>query len=129
MDRKFILTSLIYAIIGMALGIYMSATTDFTQSNTHRHIYMIGFVTTFFYGLCHKLWLNNNQGALAKVQFYAHQFGASLLLLSLYLMISGQVDSGVVIPLMAISYMVVLTGMVLMAILFLRSNSTGFQIH
>ena len=59
MDRKYILTAFGYAILGLALGIYMAASKNHGQHVTHAHIMLIGFLLSFIYGLCHKLWLNN----------------------------------------------------------------------
>ncbi len=73
MDRKYILSSLVYAVLGMTLGIYMAATKNHGEYVTHAHILLAGFVVSFIYGLCHKLWLNNSTSRLAQAQFYLHQ--------------------------------------------------------
>ena len=85
MDRKFILTSFIYAIIGLALGIFMAASKDHGHLVTHTHILLIGFVVSFIYGLCHKLWLNNLVSKLSVIQFYVHQVGTLGAVIGLFL--------------------------------------------
>ena len=85
MDRKFILTSLGYAIIGLALGIFMAASRDHGHLVTHAHIMLIGFVVSFVYGLCHKLWLDNTTSKLAISQFYIHQIGTLGIVIGLFL--------------------------------------------
>ena len=83
MDRKFVLTSLVYAVIGMSLGIFMAATKDHGQMVSHAHIMLAGFVVTFIYALCHKLWLGNQISLLAKIQFYTHQIGVAIMIPSI----------------------------------------------
>ena len=82
MDRKFVISALCYAMLGMLLGIYMAATQDHGQFVTHAHIMLVGFVVSFIYALCHKLWLDGPNRRLAQIQFYLHQGqGGSILCL------------------------------------------------
>ncbi len=121
MDRKFILTSLGYAIIGLALGIFMAASRDHGHLVTHAHIMLIGFVVTFVYGLCHKLWLDNTTSKLALSQFYIHQIGTIGVVIGLFLYYGNHVTLDAIDPLLAISSIAVLVGMILMKVLFIKS--------
>ena len=122
MDRKFVLTGLIYAVIGILLGIFMAATHNHAQLVTHAHILLAGFVVSFIYGLCHKLWINNQLTTLSKLQFYFHQVGVALLSSGLFLLYGNHVTLEVIDPLLAISSFIFLTGMIMMVILFLKSG-------
>ncbi len=122
MDRKYILTSLGYAIIGLALGIYMAASRDHGHLVTHAHIMLIGFVVSFIYGLCHKLWLDNPVSKLALSQFYIHQLGTIGVVVGLFLYYGKFVTLDTIDPLLAGSSMAVLVGMVLMKILFIKAT-------
>ncbi|MFY0683840.1 MAG: hypothetical protein JXR20_04755 [Balneola sp.] len=122
MDRKFVLTGLIYAVIGILLGIFMAATHNHAQLVTHAHILLAGFVVSFIYGLCHKLWINNQVTTLSKLQFYFHQVGVALLSSGLFLLYGNHVTLEVIDPLLAISSFIFLTGMIMMVILFLKSG-------
>ena len=121
MDKKYITTALGYAIIGMMLGIYMAASKDHGHMVTHAHIMLIGFVVSFIYGLCHKLWLNNTSSKLATVQFYIHQLGAIGIVVGLFLLYGKHVELETIDPVLAVSSVVVLTGMILMKIMFIKS--------
>jgi hypothetical protein len=123
MDRKFVLTSLIYAIIGMTLGIFMAASKNHGQMVSHAHIMLAGFVVTFIYGLCHKLWLGSQITLLAKIQFYIHQIGVAIMLLGLFLLYGNFVELEVIDPILAISSIAVLLGMLLMVVLFIKSSN------
>ena len=122
MSRKFVMTSLGYAIIGMLLGIVMAATKNHSQMVAHAHILLAGFVVSFFYALCHKLWLDECDSALAKLQFALHQIGVLVLSLGLFLFYGRYVDEAVIDPILAVSSIAVLAAMILMKVLFLRAG-------
>jgi len=125
MDRKFILTSLGYAIIGLALGIFMAASKDHGHLVTHAHIMLIGFVVSFIYGLCHKLWLNNIVSKLSLVQFYIHQVGTLGVVIGLFLYYGKFVTLETIDPVLALSSIAVLIGMVLMKVLFIKATKNA----
>jgi len=121
MDRKFVLTGLGYAIVGMALGIFMAASKDHGHMVTHAHIMLIGFVVSFVYGLCHKLWLNNITSKLAIIQFYVHQVGAIIILVGLFLYYGKFISLETIDPVLALGSVTVFTGMILMKVLMIKS--------
>lgn len=127
MDRKFILTAFGYAILGLLLGIYMAASKNPTQHVTHAHFMLIGFLLSFIYGLCHKLWLNNSTSKLAIVQFYVHQLGAVTVLIGLFLYYGRFVSLEAIDPLLGISSIAVFIALVLMKIEFIRCTRTNNQ--
>ncbi len=122
MDRKFILTSFGYATIGLALGIFMAASKDHGHLVTHAHIMLIGFVMSFVYGVCHKLWLNNVVSKLSLAQFYIHQVGTIGVVIGLFLYYEKLVSIETIDPFLALSSIAVLIGMVLMKVLFIKST-------
>jgi len=122
MDRKFVLTSLGYAILGLALGIFMAASHNHGQLVTHAHIMLIGFVVSFIYGLCHKLWLNNTTSKLAVAQFYIHQVGTFVIVIGLFLYYGQFVTLETIDPLLAAASITVFVGLVLMKVLFIQST-------
>lgn len=122
MDRKFVTISLNYAVLGIALGIFMAATHDHGQLVTHAHIMLVGFVVSFIYGLCHKLWLNNITSKLAVAQFYIHQVGAAVLVTGLFLLYGNFVDLETIDPVLALASITVFVGVILMNVLFYQSS-------
>lgn len=112
MDRKFILTAFGYAILGLLLGIYMAASKNHGQYVTHAHIMLIGFLLSFVYGLCHKLWLNNSTSKLAIAQFYVHQIGSFVVLLGLFLLYGQFVALETIDPILAAASITVFVGVV-----------------
>ncbi|WP_372871607.1 TonB-dependent receptor [Shewanella sp.] len=120
MDRKFIITALIYAIIGMCLGIYMAKSGDHGHRVSHAHIMLAGFVVSFIYGLCHKLWLPGASGALVQAQFWLHQVGVLMMSAGLFLLYGQHIAVETIDPGLAISSLMLLLGMVLMLVLFIK---------
>ncbi|UTM55920.1 TonB-dependent receptor [Photobacterium sp. CCB-ST2H9] len=122
MDRKYVISGLIYAILGMSLGIYMAASNNHGQMVTHAHIMLAAFVVSFIYGLCHRLWLTNGSGRLAKIQFLIHQVGVLVLVVGLFLLYGNFIAIEVIDPVLALASVAVLIGMILMTVLFLTSG-------
>ena len=125
MDRKFVLTALGYAIIGLALGIYMAASQNHGHLVTHAHIMLVGFVVSFIYGLCHKLWLNNTTTKLAVAQFYIHQIGSVILFVGLFLFYGQFVAMDAIDPVLAAASVTVFVGLILMTVLFVQSGRSA----
>lgn len=120
MDKKFVMTALIYALVGLALGMHMASSHNHGQLVTHAHILLIGFVVSFIYGLCHKLWLDNDTSLMSIAQFGIHQVGALVTFAGLFLLYGGFMDVEILDPILGLSSAAVFLGMLLMAVLFVR---------
>lgn len=127
MDRKYVMTALGYAIVGLVLGIYMAASKNHGQLVTHAHIMLLGFVVSFIYALCHRLWLDTDQPRLMRWQFYSHQVGTVLIITGLFLLYGNFADAELLDPLLAISSIIVLLSMIMMKVMFIRSSKLTGQ--
>lgn len=123
MDRKYILTSLSYAVIGLSLGIYMAASQNHEQHVTHAHIMLVGFVVSFIYALLHKLWLNDIQSRLVNIQFYLHQAGSFVLFIGLFLLYGEFTALESIEPVLAFASILVFIGMITMLTIYLKSRN------
>jgi len=121
MDKRFVISSFAYALLGLALGIYMAASKNHEQLVTHAHIMLLGFVVSFTYGVCHKLWLNNSHTKLSHIQFYLHQAGTLLLLIALFLLYGKFASADTLEPLLSVGSITVFISLLLMSILMLRA--------
>lgn len=124
MDRRFIYTALCYGMLAMLLGIHMAATKQHGQMPTHAHIALVGFVVSFVYALCHKLWLNNATCKLARIQFYTHQIGVVLMAVTLFLKYGLFISADTLEPVLAIASLLILAALIMMSVLFHRSKPT-----
>lgn len=125
MDRKFILTGLGYAILGLALGLYMGMSKDHGQLVTHAHIMLVGFVVSMVYAIMHKLWLNQAAASLARVQYFLHQIGTAGMTLGLFLLYGQFVAENIAGPILGIFSLAVFVGMVLMKVMYLKSSKSA----
>ncbi|APW44347.1 hypothetical protein [Rhodoferax saidenbachensis] len=121
-DRKYLLWALAYAIAGMVLGIYMAASQNHAQHVTHAHVLLLGFVTSFLYGVMHKLWLDASMPLLAKLQLIAHQVGVLGMCVGLFLLYGGLVPVDRLEPVLGIASIAVLLGAVLMFFMAVASR-------
>jgi hypothetical protein len=122
MDRSYVLSAFGYAIIGLLLGIYMAASKDHGQLVTHAHIMLVGFVVSFIYGLCHKLWISNSGSTLARVQFYVHHAASIFLGIGLFLLYGNYVLLETIDPYLAIASIAVLIALIMMTVILVQSK-------
>lgn len=122
MDRRYVLSAFVYAIIGLLMGIYMAASKDHGQLVTHAHIMLVGFVVSFIYGLCHKLWISNSGSTLARVQFYVHHATSIFLGICLFLLYGNYVLLETIDPYLAIASFAVLIALIMMTVILVQSK-------
>jgi hypothetical protein len=74
----FIMLASLFALAGMAFGIWMSASQDHTLAGAHAHNNLIGFVTMAFFGVYYRLVPAAAATRLAVVHFWVAFVGAVL---------------------------------------------------
>ena len=117
------MTAFGYAILGLMLGIFMAASKDHGQFVTHAHIMLLGFVVSFIYALCHKLWLNNITSTMAVTQYYIHLISTFALFVGLFLGYGGFVGFEALDKLLAAASIATFVGLILMFIMLVRYPS------
>ena len=122
-DRKYIVWAFGYIVIGMILGIFMAATHNHSQFVTHAHINLAGFLLSFVYGMVHKLWLGQANSTMAKMQFIIHQTAVVMMTTGLFLLYGKFVPEDQVEPVLKVSTVSVLIGVILMIYMFVKSSS------
>ena len=115
------MTAFGFAILGLMLGIYMAASKDHGQFVTHAHIMLLGFVVSFIYALCHKLWLNNITSTLAVAQYYIHLVASFVLFVGLFLLYGKFVELEQIDPVLAIASITAFIGLILMFVLLVKA--------
>ena len=103
-----------FAVLGMALGIYMAISKTHVQHVTHAHVLLLGFVVSVLYGGIYRLWLASASARLAMVQTGLHQFGTVLLVAGLYFLYSGAATEDSLAPLLGTGSVAVILSAVLM---------------
>lgn len=87
-DRLFVLTGLIFLLVGMAFGLKMSASMDFSLHGLHAHLNLLGFVLMTLFGLCYRAWPKMQEGWLATVHYLIHTVCVGVALTLLYFLLT-----------------------------------------
>lgn len=109
----FLRASILYALLGMALGIHMAASHDHGQLPTHAHLMLLGWVGMTIYAVVYKLWPDAAEGLLPKLHMAVAHIALITLTVGLYLIYDGNVPIGE--PISAISSIILLANMALFA--------------
>jgi hypothetical protein len=126
-DKKYLVWSLGYVVIGMAIGVYMGASHNHQQLVAHAHILLVGFVVSFIYSLIHKLWLNQPSRLIANIQFVLHQVASITMFSALLLLYGGVFPESTLGPILGISSIGVLISALLMIYLVVKFSTPSTQ--
>jgi len=99
--------SVLYLIAGVALGIAMGATENFTLRPVHAHVNLLGWATLAVAGLVYSVFPAAGRSRLAKVHFWLLNLAMPVMLGALTVLLLG--NRGV-IPVLAISEIVAAGG-------------------
>jgi drug/metabolite transporter (DMT)-like permease len=111
---------LVFAVLGMALGIYMSMSKNHGQHVTHAHALLLGFVVSVIYAAIYHLWLKSTSSRLATIQTALHQVGTLLVVIGLLLLFGGRASEDALGPLLGGGSLAVISSAALMLYLFTR---------
>ncbi|WP_431298715.1 hypothetical protein [Tabrizicola sp. BL-A-41-H6] len=120
-SRSFLVIGSLYLLVGISLGSYMGGSGDHTLAPVHAHINLLGFTLMTVFGLAYRVIPGLADGMLAKAHFWLHQIGALVLLIGLFLMMSGQVAEETIGPMFPVAELAVLLGAVLWAVNLFRT--------
>ena len=122
MERKYLLTALGYLLLGLLLGIHMAMSKNHSQLVTHAHIMLVGFVVSFIYAVCLKLWCANSEYKFRTAQFFIHQIGTLILVVGLFLLYGGFMPEPKIGPILGVGSILVLIGAISMKIDVIKST-------
>lgn len=111
-----------FAVLGMALGIYMSVSKNHVQHVTHAHALLLGFVVSVLYGAIYRLWLASASSRLATIQTGLHQVGSILIVVGLFLLFNGSVKEDSLAPLLGAGSIAAISSAVLMFYQLVRAG-------
>jgi cbb3-type cytochrome oxidase subunit 1 len=113
---RFFGPAVVYAVLGMALGLVMGITKDHSQMPTHAHLLVIGWVSFAIFGFFYHLFPQAAASRLAVAHFWLAQASFVLLIAGLFLLFSGHAD---VDPIAAVASIGYLVSMILFAVVAL----------
>lgn len=121
-SRTYLLTGSLYLLVGIILGMYMGGKQDFTLAPVHAHINLLGFTLMTLFGVAYRVMPQLAGNMLAKVHFWLHQIGAFVMLIGLFLLMSGNMTPMTAEKILPVSEILVFFGMLAWAINVFRSN-------
>ena len=87
--RNFFTLAVIYALCGMALGIYMGLSQDHTEMPVHAHTMVAGWLMSSVFAFFYHLFPKAGIGALAQAHFWLTTVSGLGLLVTLFFLIAG----------------------------------------
>lgn len=112
---RFFGSALIYAVLGMTLGLVMGMTEDHAQMPTHAHILVVGWVSFALFGFFYHLFPAAASSRLAAVHFWLAEASLLILLAGLVQIFGGRPEAGQ--PFAAAGSVGLLSSMILFAII------------
>lgn len=106
--------AVIYFLIGLGLGIYMSSTLDLRWGSLHAHINLLGWVSMALFGTVYHLFPQAGNHALARWHFWLHNIALPFFIVFLFLLLltSNTAWEAGIIP----SAITIIIGAILLAI-------------
>jgi heme/copper-type cytochrome/quinol oxidase subunit 1 len=114
LSARFFGSALVYAILGMGLGLHMGMSHDHTQMPTHAHIMLVGWVSFAIFGFFYHLFPSAAEGWLAKVHFWLAEASFLILTTGLFLIFGGSASAD---PIAGVGSIGLLASMILFAII------------
>ncbi|TMW70640.1 cytochrome-c oxidase [Alteribacter natronophilus] len=90
MGVRCIKVSAVYFAVAVILGLYMSIAGDYSLSSVHAHIALLGWASFALAGVIYHLFPRAGENRLAYVHFWIHNIGLPVMMISLFLVITGQ---------------------------------------
>ncbi|WP_144462033.1 cytochrome-c oxidase [Siminovitchia fortis] len=87
MGIKLIKIAVVYFLIGISLGLYMSVTHKFVLSTVHVHMNLLGWVSLAIAGILYLLFPHLPLTSAAKAHFWLHNIGLPIMMISIALAI------------------------------------------
>lgn len=112
MGIAYIRVSVIYFVIGVLLGMYMSMRHEHELESVHAHVNLLGWASFALAGLIYVLFPKAGESLLSKIQFWTYSLGLPIMMISLAFLELGSEQFE---PLVAIGGILVVFSVVLFA--------------
>jgi cbb3-type cytochrome oxidase subunit 1 len=116
---RFLQLGVLFALVGMGLGVWMGKTENFTLAPVHAHINLLGWVSMLLYGLIYRAVPRAAEGVLPVVHFWLSTLSLLAMIPCLALLLLG--DTALAVPLGMASIALWLS-MLLFAVIVFRAT-------
>lgn len=79
MAKNLMRCAVLYALLGIGMGIVMAASGDFTNKGVHVHINLVGWVSMGIMAMAYEVFPAMAGSVLARLQFWLHNLGLPLM--------------------------------------------------
>ena len=117
-DRLFILTGLLFLLVGMGLGLHMGAAQDYTLDQLHAHVNLLGFVVMMLFGLAYHAWPAMKESVLATIHYFLHAIATLVAMCMLYFVLSDPESGPTLGPIMDLVFAGTTVGVLIFGFLF-----------
>jgi hypothetical protein len=97
----------LYLLLGIAIGMGMGVTHDFTLRPVHAHVNLLGWTTSALAGLVYLAFPAAAASRLGRAHFWLHNLGAPAMLIALAFIVTGKQAFG---PLWAVGALAIALG-------------------
>lgn len=104
--------AVLYLMLGVAMGIAMGASQNFTLRPVHAHVNLLGWTTLAIAGLIYSVFPQAGESYLARAHFWLMNLSMPVMMVALSLLLMGNV---VLVPVLAASEIVAALGIVAFA--------------
>lgn len=104
--------SVLYLILGVAIGMAMGASHNFTLRPVHTHVNLLGWTTLALAGLIYSVFPQAGASRLAKAHFWLLNLALPVMLIGLTLLVTGNTAMG---PVLAVAESVAALGVLAFA--------------
>jgi len=116
--RNFFTMAVIYALVGMTLGLSMAMSHDHTQMPTHAHIMVLGWVMSSVFAFFYHLVPAARDSKLAIVHFWLSAVSSVVMMITLFMLYGGNPS---VEPILGTASMAFFAATLLFAFIALRA--------
>lgn len=98
MGVRLIKISVVYFALGALLGLYMSMTQNYSYTGVNAHVNLLGWTALTLAGILYLMFPKARNSMAGKVHFWMHNMGLSLMMIGLFMGISGYNQFLILIP-------------------------------
>ncbi|MFE5321249.1 cbb3-type cytochrome c oxidase subunit I [Paenibacillus sp. NPDC056579] len=118
MGARLIKIASVYFVLGIALGMFMSISHKFDYASVHAHINLLGWASLALAGIVYHVFPKSAESVLGKIHFWLHNVGLPIMMIGLFLLVSGVAGME---PVIAVGGTVTSIGVVLFMINVLKN--------